>query len=161
MKSVKTPRQKETKPFYIDTISTEPTREGKKAAERIEDLGKKEKRCDCKRHKRENSTTETQRRKQETLEREEEMGRGRSARSDKDCEIAGRNVCNSRNILDAGRNGWREGGKEARQEQQTAAYHPATQPPAPPPPSLSKRKTYNPLSLFFFKNNYWRDFAKK
>jgi len=86
------------------------------------------------------------------------MGRGRSARSDKDCEIAGRNVCNSRNILDAGEE-WMEGrregrgGKEARQEQQTAAYHPATQPPAPPPPSLSKRKTYNPLSLFFFKNN--------
>jgi hypothetical protein len=42
VKSVKTPRQKETKPSYLDTISTDPTREGKKAAERIEDLGKKE-----------------------------------------------------------------------------------------------------------------------
>jgi hypothetical protein len=68
--SFKTPRQKETKPSYLDTISTDPAPEGKKAAERIEDLAKKENRWDCKRHKRENSTTETQQWKQETLERE-------------------------------------------------------------------------------------------
>jgi hypothetical protein len=66
------------------------------------------------------------------------MGRGRSARNTKDCETAGRNACNSRNILDAGRNGGREGAKEARQEQQTAAHHPATSNPT----TLPKQKKY-------------------
>jgi len=55
--------------------------------------------------------------------------------------------------------GGREGGKEARQEQQTAAYHPATQPPAPPTTLPKQTKNLQPLEPVFFKNNYWRDFG--
>jgi hypothetical protein len=62
--------------------------------------------------------------------------------------------------MDGGREGEREGWRRAKNNKPL----PTTQPPShqhPPPPSLSKRNTYNPLSLFFLKNKITGEISPK